>query len=355
MSIDILKQYAPYLIAAAAGVATFWAQARNFVSYISSFVVVRSQHDEMVTRALAWHLRANYRRSPSGLYVFRSLMLPLKTSSIFQIVPFRMPSDVTAYFGRRGVFLFKAGSGNITGLRGVSKIQDLISDALDFYDDFQAQGTAASAPLIVVKVMGSMGDQFDQFKKYNESRDAGAPAPSAAGSIANSRGWNEPDLRIDRSFKYGASAFSTGANTDPFRGLFYDGIALDLVQDGVRWKENRDWYLARGIPWRRGWLLHGPGGTGKSSMAKAIAQKLRLPIYQFYLSTMNDKEFIHEWEDVGALHGAVRGFRQRLQRSRTDHRAQGTDLRLHPQSDPGCLLDQRHPPRRHDEPAGTHR
>lgn len=55
------------------------------------------------------------------------------------------------------------------------------------------------------------------------------------------------------------------------------------------------WYADRGIPWRRGWLLYGPGGTGKSSIAKALAKKLGMPIYQFYLATLSDNEFIEEW------------------------------------------------------------
>jgi mitochondrial chaperone BCS1 len=32
-----------------------------------------------------------------------------------------------------------------------------------------------------------------------------------------------------------------------------------------------DWYAARGVPWRRGYLLYGPPGTGKSSVIRALA------------------------------------------------------------------------------------
>ncbi|KAF3912039.1 Paraplegin [Orbilia brochopaga] len=39
------------------------------------------------------------------------------------------------------------------------------------------------------------------------------------------------------------------------------------------------WYANRGIPYRRGYLLHGPPGTGKSSLTFALGGNFGLPIY----------------------------------------------------------------------------
>ncbi|KAF2754659.1 P-loop containing nucleoside triphosphate hydrolase protein [Pseudovirgaria hyperparasitica] len=39
------------------------------------------------------------------------------------------------------------------------------------------------------------------------------------------------------------------------------------------------WYASRGIPWRRGYLFHGPPGTGKSSLSFALAGLFGLDIY----------------------------------------------------------------------------
>ena len=38
-------------------------------------------------------------------------------------------------------------------------------------------------------------------------------------------------------------------------------------------------YTERGIPYRRGYLLHGIPGSGKSSLVAAVASELKLPIY----------------------------------------------------------------------------
>ncbi|KAJ5355193.1 uncharacterized protein N7496_012405 [Penicillium cataractarum] len=45
------------------------------------------------------------------------------------------------------------------------------------------------------------------------------------------------------------------------------------------------WYAEHGIPYRRGYLLSGPPGTGKSSLCFAVAGKLGLKIYLLNLSS----------------------------------------------------------------------
>lgn len=46
----------------------------------------------------------------------------------------------------------------------------------------------------------------------------------------------------------------------------------------------RRWYAARGLPYRRGLLFHGPPGTGKSSLSFALASLFGLDIYVLSLS-----------------------------------------------------------------------
>jgi chaperone BCS1 len=72
--------------------------------------------------------------------------------------------------------------------------------------------------------------------------------------------------------------------------ILADGIMDDLIQDAQKFLSRRQWYIQRGIPYRRGYLLHGPPGTGKSSAVVAVASALKMDIAMLSLgdSTLDD-------------------------------------------------------------------
>ena len=74
----------------------------------------------------------------------------------------------------------------------------------------------------------------------------------------------------------------------------FDSIALDtdlhskLLDDLDSFRENQDLYRHLGRAWKRGYLLHGPPGTGKSSLIAAIANRLHYDIYDLELTNVWD-------------------------------------------------------------------
>jgi len=77
--------------------------------------------------------------------------------------------------------------------------------------------------------------------------------------------------------------------------LIFPQRVKDLIKEIELWRNNRSWYLDRGIPWKRGWLLYGPPGTGKTALARAFAEDLNMPIYVFNLAEMSNHELIKAW------------------------------------------------------------
>lgn len=71
----------------------------------------------------------------------------------------------------------------------------------------------------------------------------------------------------------------------PFESVVLaEGLAENIKSDVKEFLDARTWYLDRGIPYRRGYLLYGPPGTGKTSFVQAIAGALDFNIAMLSLS-----------------------------------------------------------------------
>lgn len=62
------------------------------------------------------------------------------------------------------------------------------------------------------------------------------------------------------------------------------GQAENLMKDIRDFLNSKQWYLERGVPYRRGYLFHGPPGSGKSSIITAIASELGFSVCLLNLS-----------------------------------------------------------------------
>jgi mitochondrial chaperone BCS1 len=90
--------------------------------------------------------------------------------------------------------------------------------------------------------------------------------------------------------------FTVDASADKWRQVDarprrrIESVVLDgdirnlLLHDVQNFFAKRAWYAELGIPWRRGYLLHGPPGTGKTSLVYAVAGELRLNLCSLSLT-----------------------------------------------------------------------
>ncbi|XP_047313277.1 AAA-ATPase ASD, mitochondrial-like [Impatiens glandulifera] len=61
----------------------------------------------------------------------------------------------------------------------------------------------------------------------------------------------------------------------------------DIVEDLMAFTNAKEYYRKIGKPWKRGYLLHGPPGTGKSTMIAAMANLLKYDVYDLELSAVS--------------------------------------------------------------------
>lgn len=83
------------------------------------------------------------------------------------------------------------------------------------------------------------------------------------------------------------SCSSSPAASRSFETLYFDGDIADQIKNHLDdWKSNEDLFTKRGLIYKTGILLHGTHGTGKSSIASAIANYLG-----FNLISINSADF----------------------------------------------------------------
>lgn len=66
------------------------------------------------------------------------------------------------------------------------------------------------------------------------------------------------------------------------------GVKEALVDDLRGFLDAEQDYADVGLPWHHGYLLHGPPGTGKTSLAQAVAGALNLDVYVIMLADVED-------------------------------------------------------------------
>ena len=93
-----------------------------------------------------------------------------------------------------------------------------------------------------------------------------------------------------KTIVYQARATSWEKFGEPRRKRPLESVVLDkgvkerIISDVRGFLGSAKWYYDRGIPYRRGYLLHGPPGSGKSSFIRALAGELDYNIAMLNLS-----------------------------------------------------------------------
>lgn len=276
---------------AVAAIVAFWNQFKTAVRQLSSILVVQAHLNGTVGNAAINNLKSNYKKVPSGISIIHGIWMPFKDKTD-HIVPFRVLPSTSIWYGKRRVLvLSNSESTTLISIRGLCNLDDFIVESCELHEQEINSQELGSDRFSITTIVGCEKGPWAR-ARTNEPTSAEPGSSASATAIKNGGTAASADPLRDPSLRWSVDQYVITNQVNPLEGLFYDDNILAYLEEAKRWKASRSWYQERSIPWKRGWLIHGPGGTGKSSFAQVVAKTLRIPVYNIVLSTMSDQEFI---------------------------------------------------------------
>ncbi len=289
-------------LAAAGGlIASTWQQIKSGFQRLSSYVLATEEFHEGATNAVLAYLRHVAKPSRFRPRLYYGWYEMVKTSQQNEVVLFETQGNRMQVFwiGWRPIWVSR-GSNNVerdqtpqherpvqlTSIRGLIDLEQFAILAVTHFNQQQhAARTSQFRRYGIAHYHGTLHDQpglagSDSRVNSSSSNPTGTlPAMAAARPVSHTREELGQAVPVGGSLKY----------------LALPPEAEAMVTECQRWLTTGPWHRSRGLPWKRGYLLHGPPGSGKSACIRAIAEACDLPIFAADLATMSNKDLRMAW------------------------------------------------------------
>ncbi len=293
-------------------IAATFGKIRAFFEHLTRIAIVSVTVRGYQAEAVLLELRSSFRTSKWGPRSYLGWMLHVRPTRRVQLVPMEVtPSAGRLWWRGRGlkraaVWVRRGESKDeemhdgltcrdweekpltLLFLRGTLDPDALMERAAHRFNAFETRHQAAEGRRHTVRfVHGTAGDRSGNGMKELRRPRGGTGHTDLRPCLAHrplGRGFDE------------LGGETSGGN--PYAPLALNAEARGLIAEARDWKAGEQWYRDRGLPWRRGWLLHGRPGTGKTALIRAVAEDLDLPVYAYDLASLKNDELRERWAEM---------------------------------------------------------
>jgi len=266
-----------------AGVTAMWSQLKGIFDRIRGLLFINIQIEAGNGSVIMDYLWENYKVTGGNKRYFIA-QSRIKATGNWGKVPYEQPSSAMTFWnGCWPVYVSyeeskesgpSPGKINISYFRGTFNFQDTIFTACKVH-----KPSKQSKRFYYQQRFGnySSGPSHENGQRVHGSHHN-------AGMGSRPIGYKPEELGEDQPLS-------------PFSRLYLGYDALKFVEQVKHWHKSKDWFISRGVPWKLSAMFKGKPGTGKSSLVKAIAQELDMPIHSYDLSSMSNQELSNYWKD----------------------------------------------------------
>lgn len=285
-------------------VAAFWSKFKALAARLTSYMIVRFETENGASKAVLYYAWKEFKRSPYGRRRYKSFYEFVRPNKRQELVGFETVGDSPLVFwkGWRPFLVQLRVSGEsagnqlansgynfqltVTFVRGTFDQDEFMSAALKAYNDARhSHKDENGSRFRIVRQTGVRSRKGDVFGREGSGPQVAQAVPDA-------------DDRNERLLSWSRADLGPIVPEDPLSAIAMTADMEALVRSARRWLDSKAWFEEKCIPWRMGVLLTGAPGTGKSTLVRAMAQTLDLPVYVYDLATYDNSQLSRAWQDM---------------------------------------------------------
>lgn len=291
--------------------AATWRQCIGILKRIGDIAICRVVVKDQAAHAVMSLIWDRARRSPFSLRVFGGLNTYVHPVRRVEAIAYEnISSDpMLLWIGGRPVVIARPRNGEheqnigrsdldavvkIWFIRSTFNIDDLVTEAMEHFNKLHRASTGNDRRIKRRFHVNRVG-RLD-YGQDLESRKSPTPVSAVEGDnileqwikTKNVRllHWNPDDIGI------------RSEHESAFHGYAFPNSVMEIRREVQTWIENEKWFRSKSVPWRRGWLLHGPPGSGKSTLVRAIAMEFDLPVFALDLNSLDNQSISDAWQKI---------------------------------------------------------